>query len=372
MTDRRRLDLTEVDDWLGEMSFSKGEVYGTPPRRGARLRGPNWQRVREVLQHVFPGAAVDTAPIERAGRNINRTQFVVPVRVKNDRGESGRYVVSLPNNREEDHPPNPGHDFGYPEDWESNEVPPDDVDAPDAYEAEYRVRARREFRVLVQMARDASLPFRAPRPIALLLDGGAPVLVVSHVGGTDLDAQASSPDAVKVAASVAASLHALDIDAAGAPTRRDAALVEIHALERPDAVGVGGPHEALVREAIAFARTMLPPADPSRFMHGSLTTQTIVTPDHGAPDGRPGVFDFSRAHRGDPAQEIASLLRGAKVALDRATFLDEYARAGGAPVAVTELDVYDAIHLAWRVRFAGTPEEAPPQVQQLAALLKRA
>jgi hypothetical protein len=369
MTDRRRLDLTEVDDWLGEMSFSKGEVYGTPPRRGARLRGPNWQRVREVLQHVFPGAAVDTTRIQRVERNINRTQFVVPV---NLRGESGRYVVSLPNNREEDHPPNPGHDFGDPEDWESTEVPSDDdVDSPDAYEAEYRVRARREFRVLVQMARDASLPFRAPRPIALLLDGGAPVLVVRHVGGNDLDAQ-PAPDAVKVAACVAASLHALDIDAPGATTRRDAALVEVHALERPDAVGVGGPHESLVRDAIAFARSMLPPADPSRFVHGSLTAQHIVTPDHGAADARPGVFDFSRAHRGDPAQEIARLLRGAKVALDRAMFLDEYARAGGAPVAVTELDVYDAISLAWRVRFAGTPEEAPPQVQELAALLKRA
>lgn len=372
MTERRRLDLSAIDDWMGELSFVNGEVYGTSAPRVERTRGLNFRRIRDLMHRVFPGSLVDTGHMRRVARTVPRTRFIVAVDVH---GEFGEYVVSLPNSSREDQAPSPGADMGDESDW-AGDADPAHADAPpDAHELAYRERARREFRILAELAREPALQFRAPRPVALVLDGDAPVLVVGHVAGVELQAQPQ--DALPLAAAVAAELHRLDVDAPGAATRREAALVEVRALES-GTYGTDGPHESLVRDATSFARSMLPPDEPTRFVHHRLSARTILASSHPGEDRRPGVIDFNNAARGDPAQEIASLVRelrdvDADAAIDVARFLDEYARAGGAPIEATDVHVYEALQLAWRLRMTSSQEPAAsaPHARRLVALLKR-
>src|SRR5687767_6363795 len=209
MSDRRRLELSEVDDWPGELSFSGGEVHGTPGPRIAHTVAPPWRRARDLMHRVFPGALVDTGHTKLVARSRSRSRFIVPVDVN---GEFGHYIVLLPN---------------------------DDGEGDEQSRADYAVRARREWRILAQMTREEALPFRAPQPIALLRDGDAPVLVVSHVHGLDLHEHPMG-DALQVAASVAAAIHQLDIDAPGPATRREVAIASIEQLQRAGAKGADG------------------------------------------------------------------------------------------------------------------------------------
>jgi aminoglycoside phosphotransferase (APT) family kinase protein len=227
------------------------------------------------------------------------------------------------------------------------------------------------------------LPFRAARPVALLLDDGAPVIVESDVHGVPYDGSAMAMhDPCALVGAIAAALHRLDVDAPGPATRREVALAEIAALEERTTAtsNESGAHEAIVRDAIAFAKTMLPRAEPTRFVHGRLLEANILQslePD----DHRVGVVGFERATRGDPARELATLTRGMKKpfgvddGFDRT--LDEYARAGGAPIEASDVRVYEALLLAGVVRASyakGTSggSAVPPETQRLVALLKRA
>jgi aminoglycoside phosphotransferase (APT) family kinase protein len=351
MMEARRLDLSEIDDWRGELTFRNGEVLGTPAPRTPRTVGASWSRARDLMHRVFPGALVDTGHTGLAARSSSRSRYLVPVDVN---GEFSTYAVLLPNDDNDDH---------------------DGVDREaGSARVEYAARARREWRVLAQMAREPAIPFRAAKPVALVLDGDAPVLVVSHVTGFNLQ-QHRFGEPASIVASLAAAVHRLDVDVPGPATRREDALARIAALESIDAPGVNGAHESLVREAIAYAKTVLPPAEPARFVHGAFSPERILQPVSPLGDQRPGLIDFEDAASGDPARDIALLTCGVKKPLGieggLPQLLEAYARAGGAPIEESDVHVYEALLLASIIRANRETHATPPEVQRLSSLLRR-
>jgi aminoglycoside phosphotransferase (APT) family kinase protein len=60
-------------------------------------------------------------------------------------------------------------------------------------------------------------------------------------------------------------------------------------------------------EVAAWIRENLPPATPSRLLHGDLLGQNVLC----RPDGRSiGVIDWEAARLGDPAYDLAIITRG--------------------------------------------------------------
>lgn len=193
------------------------------------------------------------------------------------------------------------------------------------------------------------LPFRVPRVLDALPGSYGPILVREFVSGIMLDLRAERPGAPepwKTVAGIAAALHRLPASEAGFldgfPTRRAhalAALRDLEALEGPEAA-----------EALAWARSHLPPETPGVLLHGDLQ-KVLLYP------GEPArVIDWELACRGDPAWDLAVLTRGLERPFQledgRARLLEAYGADGGAELLPADLHFYELCHGATRHRQA--------------------
>jgi aminoglycoside phosphotransferase (APT) family kinase protein len=225
------------------------------------------------------------------------------------------------------------------------------------------------------------LPFRVPRIVGVLPQGGEPALVERFVEGFPLDLRSGRQDRVKpweIVGRLAAGVHALPCDVFGATldgytTRREhaeACLSTFSGLDEPS-----------VAQAYRWARSHLPPPDPSSFLHGDLLGQNILLgcEEPLGPAITLTLIDWEFASRGDPAHDLAIVTRGTRrpFQIDRGLerLLESYAQAGGSAMTITELRFHElCLAVGWyRDALGGKFETVPPEhyLNQVRAVLRR-
>ncbi len=130
----------------------------------------------------------------------------------------------------------------------------------------------------------------------------------------------------------------------------------------------------------------LPPADPSRILHGDLLPQNLVFDwEQTEPGEREivGVVDWEMAKLGDPAWDLAIVTRGSRkvcgVRGGLRVLVNAYRDAGGCPITEADVRCYEillALHWldeAWREYQKPNPRGHGPGhcEQQLRSLLRR-
>ncbi|HEX7186551.1 MAG TPA: phosphotransferase [Thermoanaerobaculia bacterium] len=317
-----QLEGDESVEWGGQSIWAVGFTPGGAPygltideyressAEYARYRGADWAEVKRLLGEVLARKAdraveIDIGWVRYLDRGLCRKAFTAEVEVAPDpSGLSGTYVILLP--------------------------------LPDA-EPSFDARARFEARLLAHLA-TLDLPLRIPRILGLLSCDGRPATVETLVHGIPLDLRAGRQPGVRpwdVVAQVAATVHALDVDALFLPggpigeipdssTRREYALAQLSILE--------GRPEPLLQDVHAWALEHLPPTERSVLVHGDLLGQNILL----APRELPGLIDWEYARLGDPAYDLAIVTRGARRPFQLADGLDRL------------LDAYAA--RSWEVR----------------------
>lgn len=341
--DLHQILADDIEDWNGELLFTVGHTSGGAPygvpladleRDELAASGARWARAKRLLERAFVEDGTDVGRVRYLGEGLARTAWTADVAAPSFDGTA---VVLLPH---------------------------DDLDDT------YARNVRRECRILATLSRAKDLPFRVPRPLALLMEDDRPVLIEEHARGVPLDMRSDRGQRPwRVIGHVASAVHALDVDAPGPATRREVALATIAELEAAREIHLA------VADALAFAAGSLPePELPTCFVHGDLLGQNILL---SLDDEPPAVIDFENAERGDPAQELAIVTRGIRrpFGIDGglAKLLDEYAAAGGHVVTAADVQLYEALLLAGQVvaDLRREPLSIPPMLQTLLALLKR-
>lgn len=342
-TDLREILADDIEEWGGELWFTVGHTSGGAPyglpladheRDELATSDALWARAKRLLERAFVDDEPDVGRVRNLGEGLARTAWIADVAAPSFDGTA---VVLLPH---------------------------DDMDD------QYPIDVRRECRILATLARAKQLPFRVPRPLALLMEDDRPVLIEEHARGVPLDMRSDRGQRPwRVIGRVASGVHALDVDVPGPATRREVAIATIAKLEAERDV------HPLVADALAFAAGALPhPELPTCFVHGDLLGQNILLSFDNEP---PALIDFENAERGDPAQELAIVTRGVRrpFGIDNglAKLLDEYAAAGGHSVSVADVHLYETLLLAGQVvaDLRREPRSTPSVVQTLLALLKR-
>jgi aminoglycoside phosphotransferase (APT) family kinase protein len=237
---------------------------------------------------------------------------------------------------------------------------------------------RRELQVLEALQLQQPLPFRSPKPLGCLPGPHGTALVREFIPGIPLDLRAGRQGKVRpweVVAEVAAGVH--EVDTQGLPqsfvqdraTRRDHALIAlrtIEALQLPEA-----------RDAEAWAREHLPPAEPATLLHGDLLGQNILLdPTEPVPYA---AIDWARAEMGDPAYDLAIVTRGVRqpfqIAGGMQHLLEAYgkARGGDAHVTLEQVRFHELCLAAlWcKAAMAAGPNNGIEPAEEAIALLRR-
>lgn len=348
-----QLEGGEWVEWGGQLIWAAGFTSGGAPygltvdeyressAEYAGYRGADWAEAKRLLRQAFARGADRSTRIEIGwvrylDRGLCRKAFTAEVELDPDpSGLSGAYVVLLP--------------------------------LPDA-EPLFDARAHFEARLLTHLA-TLELPLRAPRILGQFSCAGRPATIETLVHGIPLDLRAGRQPGVRpwdVVAEVAATVHALDVDALSLPggpvgklpgtsTRRKHALAQLSILE--------GRSEPLLQDVHAWALEHLPPAEQSVFLHGDLLGQNILL----APRELPGLIDWEYARRGDPAYDLAIVTRGVRRpfqladGLDR--LLDAYA-ARSSEIRKEHVRLYELWLLARRYleSLEGGVRAHPPEV----------
>jgi len=117
--------------------------------------------------------------------------------------------------------------------------------------------------------------------------------------------------------------------------RCDHALAQLSVLERVD----GSVGEA----ALEWCRAHLPPATPSRLLHGDLLGQNILRPWEA--HEQIAVIDWSEATLGDPAYDLAIVTRGNRKPFQTSGGLDlllqAYRERGGGHILATDVHFHE-------------------------------
>jgi aminoglycoside phosphotransferase (APT) family kinase protein len=338
----REILADDIEEWGGELWFTVGHTSGGAPygtllseleRDEVHSSSERWARAKRQIERAFGDDAPRVGRVRHLGEGLSRSAWVADVAA---RSFDGVCVALLPH----------------------ADVAP-----------EYVASVRRECRILAELSRRKDLPFRVARPLALLMEADAPVLVEESVGGAPLHMRADRGQRPwAVIGQLAAAVHRLDVEAPGPATRQEVALETIAEIAEHDC------KHPLVADALAFARCALPSTAPTCFVHGDLLGQNILL---ACDDPRPALIDFERAERGDPAQEIAIVTRGVRrpFGIDGGLekLLDDYRTANGRAIDVREVRVYEALLLAGHVAASvrENPRAISPAAQTLASLLKR-
>ncbi|MFW5920852.1 MAG: phosphotransferase family protein, partial [Polyangiales bacterium] len=220
------------------------------------------------------------------------------------------------------------------------------------------------------------LPFRAPRPIAIMPDPHGPALVETAVAGVLLDFRPgrNHPRPWELVAQVAAAVHRAPVEpcepvlppAASRREHAESMLGVLAGLDRPE-----------LRDAAQWIGENMPSEQPATLVHGDLLGQNVLL----CADEPPGLIDWERAGFGDPAADLAVVTRGSRRpfknprGLDR--LLDAYADAGGTAVTAREVRLYEILMVAGWYREAlagGSAHVGPPDglARQVARLVASA
>ncbi len=307
-----------------------------------RHRGGEARSLLEAVLRRRAGDSVqiDVGRVDYRGKGLCRRGYAAEAEVAGDPDGARSYVVLLPN-----------------------------ADA----DPECDRRTRREAEVLKILA-GCDVPLRVPELVALIEDGGRPVLVETGVGGRPLAADGGRWaiwEPWQAVAQVAAAVHGvksdLPHDFGGHATRRSHAEAKLATFDGLD--------DPLVREVHGWALEHLPPATPAALLHGDLLGQNILL----LRDERPGLIDWENAQLGDPAYDLAIVTRGLrrpfKTTDGLARLLDAYAEAGGELVTAEDVHLYELwlITRWYRGALAGEPGHPPEQyLKQLRGILRRA
>ncbi len=354
--DEPRVDGEDWVEWGGEVMLAAGFTeggapYGIGPEEFRSFNEESeptagWARAKRALRAVFeawaaPEMAVSIGFVSHVGSGISREIYAAEVEVTPDsRGQSGLFAVLLP-----------GRDAD------------PDLDA----------RTRKELDLLGRV-RAVGFPFHIPRAIGVCKAAGGLAFVREFVRGIELDLRAGRQPGRpwEVVAGVAAAVHSLDPGtvadlAPGTSTRREhaqAALAAFDGIDAPEA-----------DDARAWAIEHLPPATPSRLVHGDLLGQNILL----RPGAEPAVIDWEYAERGDPAYDLAIVSRGVRrpFQIDRGLerLLEAYRTRGGADVTIAQVRVHElCIAARWLGDSLAGRGVHPPdeQLGRLRGLLRRA
>jgi aminoglycoside phosphotransferase (APT) family kinase protein len=204
-------------------------------------------------------------------------------------------------------------------------------------------RMRAEAVVLHHLS-SQSLPFSVPRPLGEVRTRTGLAVVQEWMDGLEVDLGAPRFPGGKpweLVARVAAAVHTVDPEPLralirGHTTRRDHALefaLVMQELDEPEA-----------KDSEAWVREHLPPAAPTRLLHGDLLGQNLR---RSWDDGRIAVIDWAESLLGDPAYDLAIVTRGARKPFactdGLARFLDAYNRLAETPLTTQEVHLHEVI-----------------------------
>lgn len=237
-------------------------------------------------------------------------------------------------------------------------------------------QARRELELLTRLEA-LRLPWRLPKPVACVPVAAGMAQVQHLVPGVPLEMRASRSRVRPwtVIADVAAACHQVE-PAPFAALLPDTGTRRRHAEAACEVLlGCDVPE---FREAHAWAREHLPPATPSRLLHGDLLGQNLHL---GVDAGEPvGVLDWSEARLGDPAYELAIVTRGARRPFQSERglqdLLEAYNDRAAEPITAQQVHVHELClaagwYLADREQGAREPH-LESRLSQLRNVLRRA
>jgi hypothetical protein len=298
------------------MAYQLFQGQTLPTRRNVE------RSIRRMLQGEDGVAAhIEIKECQVLGRGIHRVAYLVNLDVRPDYNQaSGSHVLLYP------------------------------------YEEEavgLKTRLNREIQTLMALE-TAHAAFRFPKLIASTDFHDAIVILERHVEGVPIDMRAGRCMVGKpweVAGEIAARVHDLrGVGSAigGFPTRQAHALSALQDLD--------GHQVALFKDAKAWCLENLPPDEPATLLHGDLSGQNIIVDLNGRV--APALIDWTFAIQGDPAHELAIITQGKRrpFEVDRGheKLLEAYEDAGGQPIRVEEVYLYELCLFGRRYRAAKT------------------
>jgi aminoglycoside phosphotransferase len=228
---------------------------------------------------------------------------------------------------------------------------------------ELNIRSVKEALLLDWLGRQ-KLTFRVPRVFALYQAWNYCMVVRETLQGWSSEKPWESPDVV---ASLAAAVHNL-------PVQDAPVLAPHHSTRRAHAEAHFGDvyrNRPELENVHAWIRSHLPPAEPSRMVHGDLLVHNVLL-DMYDKTRPPAIIDWEYAMAGDPAYDLAIVTRGIRIPFGSEDgmqrLLDAYHAAGGAPIAADEVRFYElCMHLRWyEGSLAGEPGyDSPEQALRL-------
>jgi len=331
---RRQIEKDEPaigpdDGWVecgGELILPAGFTAGGFPY-GTSLRefrewsaldspGAAWARAKRALERVCAAAAgrdVDVGFVKFVGSGLSRDAFRAEVG-----GDSSSDVFALVPNRDA--------------------------------EPDYGRRALMELRLLHALS-GRPLPFRVPKALGAVREGGELILVEEQVTGLALELRSGRQGKVqpwKEIGFIAAAIHAVPVHELPSglfPPADCASHGESFARS------VAG-DEAELRDACDWMLEHLPPAEPGALLHGDLLGQNVFL----GIDEPPGVIDWERSEVGDPAYDLAIVTRGVRqpfqVPNGLELLLEAYVAAGGKALAPSRVRFYELGLLAGQYKAA--------------------
>ncbi len=343
---------TDWLEWGDELILSMGETSGGAPYglREAEFRQMNARydpaRPWAIAKNAFltaldrvaaPDAHTSVDYVESLGKGISRHGFTARLTIDPDPHDlSGQYVALLAHR---------------------------DADP------EYPARVRREMRVLEWLSPRIRY-IRVPSVLALIDDEPAPILIVRHVPGLEVDLRHGRLPIHPwhLVADVASAIHAAPLPPADILPPRDRKQHRsdvVHALF--DALA---DPPAVIADAAAWMREHVEHPGPGVLLHGDLLGQNLRV----HPELRPGVIDWEYAEIGDPAHDLAIVTRGARqpfrIASGAEKLLAAYDADSRVEVDDTDLRFFE---LALHVRLCrGTLSQALESHAILARLLREA
>lgn len=220
--------------------------------------------------------------------------------------------------------------------------------------------ARATGRLLEDIAR-LPLPFERPRTLVLIDTPDGIACVQTRLFGVPLWHTSGPRTATRLCRDpwahvgpAAAAIHALD-PALGADLPTRYATRRAHGLLMAEPVARAEDQAPYMPEVAAWIRENLPPATPSRVVHGDLLGQNVLYP----PDGGPiGVIDWEAARLGDPAYDLAIITRGRRKPFGYADgqqrLLDAYNERAQSPLSANDVRFYElCLMAAWILDSAG-------------------
>jgi aminoglycoside phosphotransferase (APT) family kinase protein len=326
------------------------EEYRVSSARLDHTRG--WARAKDALDRAAhavgdAGCKPDIGFVKKVGEGLSRDIFAARVELRID-GElrAPAWAVLLPRR-----------------------------DAPKHLDE----RVRREAALLKRLPAHG-IPFCIPAAVAVVDDPCGLALVRDFVLGYEVDLRAGRMAGIRpwdVVGEIAAVIHGLDPEplsdlVPGHDTRRAAAEARLEEL-----AGLDSATDALVSDALGWARDHLPPPVPSALVHGDLLGQNILL----GPDRPPTVIDWEFAVRGDPAWDLAIVTRGVRrpfqVEGGLRKLLDAYNARSARPLFESDVRFNEiCLHLSWWSEAADggsgpPPDQVEPRLRNLLRAVER-